>query len=94
MLEKQFHLIVVCHSFLDGYELVAENKECDGSEIKSGSFDSVSECSSSCKSLSSMFIFHSTGSCYCETSATNHGTCNMKDLQHYNLYMIDDSGKK
>ena len=89
MLEKQWHLVVSCHSFLDGYELVAHNKECDGSEIRSGSFGSVSECYNSCKSLASMFIFPSSvGSCYCETSATNDGTCNMKDIYGYGLYKI------
>ena len=94
MLEKQWHLVVSCHSFLDGYELVAENKRCDGSNIKSGTFDSVSECSDSCKSLSSMFIFASPGGdCYCETSATNDGICNMKDFGGFWLYKTHNFGK-
>ena len=97
MLEKQWHSIVSCHSFLDEYDLVAENKECDGSEIKSGNFASVSECASSCKSASSMFIFRidtcSLCDCYCETNATNDGTCHMKDIFGYSLYKFDNSGK-
>ena len=90
---KQWHLIVSCHSFLDGYELVAENKTCYGSKTHLGNFTLVSECASSCKSTSSMFIVSKSGHCFCELTATHHGTCNTMDNNDYSLYKFDNSGK-
>ena len=41
-----------------GWSLVAENKECDGSEvIKGWAVQSIEACSSLCKGVASMFIF-------------------------------------
>lgn len=71
------------------YELVAENRECFGNEFPTGNSPSVSMCASSCKSISSMFIFANREEdkrCICETIATNDGSCNMANIDGFNLY--------
>ena len=77
---------------------MAEKKECLGSEMYKGRVHSVDACGSLCQGVSSMFIFgtndfgyegscYSAGcNCYCETSATNEGTCDIWSNYGYRLY--------
>ena len=73
--------------------MVAEKKECGGSEIYKGYLESVEACGSICRGVASMFIFGIDSSCnsegcfcYCETSAANQGTCDMSIHIGFRLY--------
>ena len=80
--------------------MVAEKKECDGSEIAyryDEKISTVGECANKCQESSSMFIFGTNdfgnprcneGACWCicETSATSVGTCNQIPHDGYRLY--------
>ena len=77
--------------------MVAEKKECGSSEIEIGYLHSVEDCASRCKGVARMFIFGTNDfgnnrcdskgcKCFCETSATNQGTCNIIDHTGYRLY--------
>ena len=77
--------------------MVEEKKECSGSEESKGYVQSLGTCASICKGEASMFIFgtndfgesrcNSDGcKCYCETSATEQGTCDIIDHTAYRLY--------
>ena len=71
------------------WTLVSENQECSGSEINKfvTSNAEINDCATQCRGVSSMFIFSSTyNNCYCETSATAEGTCDIVDISTYNLY--------
>ena len=61
--------------------------ECSGSEESKGSLTSVDDCASQCKGVASMFIVSMNSySCYCETSATEEGTCETQSIDGYRLY--------
>ena len=79
------------------WSLAAEKKECSGSEKPKGKLQSVDACASKCKGEASMFIFGTEDfgdstcntdgcNCYCETSATEQGMCDMIDHNGYRLY--------
>ena len=84
--------------FIVEWTIAAERKECSGSEISKSKKLNIESCASSCKGFSSMFIYgtndfganrcNSNGycDCYCETSASNKGTCNMVDNNGFRLY--------
>ena len=77
--------------------MVAEKKECSGTEVQVGKFHSLADCGSACKGVASMFVVQ-TGDfggtrcvserceCYCEISATYLGTCDIIDNKGYRLY--------
>ena len=83
-----------------GWSLVAQKKECDNldkPEIDKGRLQSVAACASKCAGEASMFIFGTNDflnpkctidgcKCFCETMATNQGTCNTADNTGYRLY--------
>ena len=89
-----------------GWTLVAEKKECSGSEVYQGRLHSIEACVSVCRGVASMFIFGTNDSgysgwnrcnidgctCYCETSAKDEGTCNMISTQSTRLYKYYDAG--
>ena len=83
--------------FIIEWGLVAEKKECSGSEIHIAALHVVDECASRCKGVASMFVFGTNDygearcwdegcSCYCETSATEEGTCSTVNHRGYRLY--------
>ena len=79
-------------SFSD-WEMVTEQKECDGSKIKKGGFSNIRACAEECRGLASMFIFERNSrceeglcQCYCETTAKHNGTCRTDFVNDYNLY--------
>ena len=84
------HDNIVC--FLD-FKLVAEKKECTGSEVGQGDVKTIQLCYDACKGKASMFVYglapdrcNENGcKCWCETSSEN-GTCMMKDNSGFNLY--------
>ena len=82
------------------FSLVAEKKECSGSETHKGRFVTVEECALSCKEVASMFIFGTNNfgttrcntngcKCYCETSAQDDGSCNVINHNGYLLYKYE-----
>lgn len=83
---------------LAGWSLVAENKECGGSQLYKGKQHSVEACGTVCRGVASMFIFGTNDfglvdwcnnqgcTCYCETSATDPGTCDIIHSNGYRLY--------
>ena len=85
--------------------MFAERKECDSTEIFKGKLPSVDNCASQCKGVASMFIFGTNDygtdrcnddgcSCYCETSATEEGTCNRKNHNGFRLYKFGITNSK
>ena len=77
--------------------LVEEKTECSGSEVSKGKLSSIDDCALKCKGEASMFAFGTNDflenrcneegcSCYCETSATEEGTCEKVDHNGYRLY--------
>ena len=84
--------------FLVGWSLVAEKQECSGSEVYKGEVQTIEECGSICKGIASMFIFGTNDfgnnqcfsdgcRCYCETGATDQGTCEiMNNHDGFRLY--------
>ena len=89
--------------------LVANKKECNGSEILFDIFNqdakkSISDCANECRDKASMFIFGTNEfgndrcsengcSCSCETSAAQDGTCNMVSHDGYQLYKFMEQGR-
>ena len=83
------------------FTLVAERKECGGSEKFKGRFFTVEECALKCNEIASMFIFGTNNfgqrrcnkkkgcKCYCETSANDNGSCTEKNHKGYRLYKYD-----
>ena len=92
------------HFHLD-WILVAEKKECGGSEVAVGPKATLSECAKSCRGNSSMFIYGTNDftaprcningeegcMCYCETSSTTRG-CNEVRNNGFRLYKYVDLG--
>ena len=85
------------------WELVAEKKECSGSETEKGTFHIIDNCASQCNGVASMFAFgtndfgeprcYNNGCrCLCETSATAEGTCNKVNHKGYRLYRYSNQG--
>ena len=61
--------------------------ECSGSEESKGCLTSVDDCASQCEGVASMFIVAMDSyCCYCETSATEEGTCETQSIDGYRLY--------
>ena len=86
-----------------GWELVAEKKECSGSEISKGKQSSLEDCAEQCGGMASMFIFGTKDygtircndvgcGCLCETSATTDGLCDQVDHNGFRLYKYVDKG--
>ena len=82
------------------YSLVAEKKECGGSEAYKGRIHNVEACASICNGVASMFIFGTNKfgkkrcngkgcKCSCETSALEDGSCKVKNHKGYQLYKFD-----
>ena len=90
---------------LEYISLVAEKRECDGSEVAfgDGGTQSLKECAEGCHMLdASMFIFGTNDfgkpmcsedkcECYCETSS-KAGVCNQKDNKGFRLYKFVQKG--
>ena len=82
----------LCYSSLDSV-LVAENKECTGSEIQKNlrnfAHAKVQDCANACHGVSAMFIFNQhSENCFCKTSSKYDGTClgSVTHLENYDLY--------
>ena len=75
-----------------------------GSDLDVGRYFTVEGCASKCEGLASMFIFGTNKftsnkffhrcsrnkcKCYCETSAKDDGTCNVKGHRGFILYKYD-----
>ena len=90
---------------LEYISLVAEKRECDGSEVAfgDGGAQSLKECAEGCHMLNaSMFTFGTNDfgvplcsedkcECYCETSS-KAGVCNQKDHKGFRLYKFVQKG--
>ena len=79
------------------FAMIGEKKECGGSEIFEGRLFKAEGCALNCKGVASMFIFGTNKfgtnrcnrngcKCYCETSASDDGSCNIKNHKGYQLY--------
>ena len=86
-----------------GWVLVAERKECSGSEVEKPRVPLVADCAANCHGIASMFIFGTNDFekprcneegcwCICETSAAIHGTCDQTDHNGYRLYKYVEQG--
>ena len=87
--------IIHCVLYIE-WTLVSENLECGGSEIRKELIPNaeVQDCARECEGVSSMFIFApELNACYCETSATPEGTCDVVDIQGYHLYKYNNLGR-
>ena len=97
------------HSRLEEYELVAERKECGSVGTYARNLASVFDCARSCKRTASMFLFGTNDfndsrcngiygdglcSCWCETLAPDHGTCDMITHNGYRLYKFVRPGRQ
>jgi len=97
-------LLLLCGRLAEaqGYSLVAEKKECTGSEVNKGRFGSneIDKCANACKGVSSMFAFGTNDfgndrctsegcNCICESGADEYGMCTMKDHDGYRLYRLN-----
>jgi len=97
-------LLILCGRLTgaQGYSLVAEKKECTGSEVDKGRFGSneIDKCANACKGVSSMFAFGTNDfgndrctsegcKCICESGADEYGMCTMKDHDGYRLYRLN-----
>ena len=100
MLEKQLHLIVLCHPFLDG----ASNYRV-GPYICQGGYSythrvNLYNCARVCRGVSSMFSWKDGGSysnveghCYCHLKAKPDGTCTQSASSHETLWRYRTPGK-
>ena len=71
------------------WTLVSTNSECSGSETQKTlvANSEIKDCADACNGVSSMFIYSKIhNKCYCETSASPDGTCNVKSMSGYNLF--------
>ena len=81
---------------LDHFKLVAERNECPDAEIRQGYLKDITQCYERCIGKSSMFLFGRSGSsrcnktgycsCFCESAASQIGTCKQQFKFEYNLY--------
>ena len=89
--------IIIGFYFVLGWELVQAKSECGGAEIDKSLVSSLDRCASICTGVSAMFIFGTNDyseyrcfingcHCYCETGASNDGTCNIVKNNGYRLY--------
>ena len=83
--------------------LVAEKKECMGSETWQGYQTSISECADKCKRKSTIFLFGTNDfgvercnkdgcACMCEISVNSDGSCDMAPHNGYRLYKFETLG--
>ena len=92
--------------FLVDWVLVSDVSECSGSEIDQGQLENVIQCGERCRGVSTMFIFGTNDygktpcengkcRCWCETSATTDGTCDITTNNGFRLYAYvgDDFAK-
>ena len=88
-----------------GYSLVAEKKECTGSEVDKGKFKTEQMCANACKGVASMFAFGTNDfgtdrctsegcQCICESGADEYGMCTTKDHKGYRLYRVNKGRNK
>ena len=88
-----------------GFIQVEEKSKCEGQEITAGIFNSITDCASICRGISTLFAFGTNDfggiqcesggfRCLCETSASKEGTCKKVENKNYRLYMYQnpDSG--
>ena len=77
--------------------MVAEKKECSGSEVEKGKIKTINECANSCKGVASMFAYGTNDfnngrcntdgcECICESAADADGACATSDHSGYRLY--------
>ena len=93
--------------FFSDWSLVAEKKECGGSETNMGWKRTVADCANACRGKASMFTYGTNDfgtnkcllpcrgcKCFCET-ASSSGTCN-EELNHdgFRLYKYENDGSK
>ena len=91
--------------FFSDWSLVAEKKECGGSETNMGWKRTVADCANACRGKASMFTYGTNDfgtnkcllpcrgcKCFCET-ASSSGTCN-EELNHdgFRLYKYETNG--
>ena len=72
-------------------ELVGTDKECSGSVIRPYYFedDTYPElCAKECVGVASMFTLCNSIDCYCQTSASKNGTCNVINKDGCELYKL------
>ena len=90
-------LLLFNSCYLSGWELVAEKKECDGSEVSKGKKSSLEDCATECRGTASVFAFGTNDygtircndagcTCLCETSATVDGSCDQVNHNGFRLY--------
>ena len=79
--------------------MVAEKKECSGSEVVKGKIKTINECANSCKGVASMFAYGTNDfnnnrcntdgcHCLCENVADADGTCTTSNNSGYRLYRL------
>ena len=87
-------MIITCTSIAE-LVLVSEKNECSGSEESGCLQASLEDCARACHTRCTMFVYGREGGsrcygdkclCYCETSASDEGTCSEIDHPDYNLY--------
>ena len=94
-------LFIACCS--SAWELIAEKKECGGSEINKGYESALEDCAKQCRGTASMFLFGTNDygttrcnddgcTCVCETSATVDGSCDQVNHSGYRLYKYMEEG--
>jgi hypothetical protein len=77
----------------------------EGEEIDAGVLNSITDCASTCRGISTLFAFGTNDfgnirengggfRCLCETIASDKGKCNQVEHKHYRLYKYQnpDSG--
>ena len=91
--------------FITDWKLVAERKECEGSETNVGWKRTVADCADACRDKSSLFIFGTNDfgtnrcllpcrgcKCFCENTST-FGICEQEiDHDGYRLYRFENDG--
>ena len=98
--------IEITKRIIAGWTLVGEKQECRGEEEYIGRFETVEECGEACGGVATMFIFGTNDfgtarcegngkqcQCFCETSATDDGSCDITDHNGYRLYKYSPPGK-
>ena len=86
--------LIITFDIID-WTLIANEKDCKGSEVYVGRFSNATGCASECKNISSMFIFgfgpkcnYKGCKCWCKYDALANGTCSTIGIRHYDLYRV------
>ena len=86
---------------MDRFELVAEQKGCEGSDAYKGRIATLEKCAEKCLNVASMFSYAREGTsfcnsygcaCACEPSASVDGTCKQIELDPVRLYRFIQKG--